>query len=189
MGALVDDMLELARLDQGRPLDHRPVDLAEIARDAGKDGAALDPERPIAVDTAAPVVVRGDAHHLHQVAANLVGNAIAHTEPGTRVVIRARREADLAIFEVSDDGPGMPPEVAARVFERFYRADSSRSRRRGGSGLGLSIVDAVAHAHGGVATVQTAPGAGTTFRIALPASGALRVSESRPIAVEPAQAQ
>ena len=172
MGALVEDMLELARLDQGRALERRPVDLAELARDVGKDAAVVDPGRPVEVEAEQPVVVQGDAHHLHQVAANLVNNALVHSGPGTPVRIRARHEQDHAILEVSDEGPGMSPDVAGRIFERFYRADTARSRRNGGAGLGLSIVDAVVRAHGGSVTVDTEPGAGTTIKVTLPSDDA-----------------
>jgi two-component system OmpR family sensor kinase len=168
MGGLVDDLLHLARLDQGRPIERGPVDVAALARDAARDAQAVDPDRPITVEADRPVVVDGDEARLRQVLANLVTNAVVHTEPGTPVSIKATRVGDDAVVEVADRGAGMPPDVAARAFERFYRADPSRSRHRGGSGLGLAIVEATVTAHGGSVALETAPGAGTTVRVTLP---------------------
>jgi two-component system OmpR family sensor kinase len=170
MGALVDDLLHLARLDQGRPLARSAVDLVAVAADAVRDARAVDPSRPIAAaGPDGPVLVAGDEARLRQVVANLVGNALVHTDPGTAVSLRVLRPADgEAAIEVHDDGPGMAPDVAARAFERFYRADPSRSRHRGGSGLGLAIVEATVRAHGGRVELVTAPGAGATVRVVLP---------------------
>jgi two-component system OmpR family sensor kinase len=170
MGGLVDDLLHLARLDQGRPIERAPVDVAQLARDAVRDAQAVEPERPIHVDADRPVVVSGDEARLRQVLANLVTNAVVHTEPGTPVTVRATRVGDDAVIEVADRGAGMEPDVAARVFERFYRADPSRARHRGGSGLGLAIVEATVTAHGGTVHLDTAPGQGTTVRVVLPLS-------------------
>ena len=133
MGGLVDDLLHLARLDQGRPLERARVDLSALARDAARDGQAVDQSRPITVQAGGPLVVLGDEHRLRQVLANLVTNAIVHTEPGTPVLVRATRQDDDAVVEVVDHGDGMDPDVAARAFERFFRADPSRSRHRGGT--------------------------------------------------------
>jgi len=130
----------------------------------------VHPERVLEADAPAPVVVEGDDGRLRQVVANLVGNALVHTPPGAAVRVRARLEGVDAVLEVSDEGPGMDAEVAQQAFERFYRADPSRSRHKGGSGLGLSIVDAITVAHGGRAELRTAPGKGTTVRIVLPAA-------------------
>lgn len=170
MGGLVDDLLQLARLDQRRPLERAPVDLAALVRDAAHDAQVLDRERPITAATESPLVVDGDEARLRQVLANLVTNAVVHTEPGTPVLVRASRAGDDAVVEVVDRGAGMPPEVAARVFERFFRADASRSRHRGGTGLGLAIVDATVAAHGGRVELDTTPGVGTTVRVVLPLS-------------------
>jgi two-component system OmpR family sensor kinase len=167
MGALVDDLLHLARLDQGRPLEREPVDLVAVAADAVQDAQAVEPDRVVRTRTDDAVVVLGDQARLHQVIANLIANALVHA-PGAAIEVQVRRDADLAVIEVSDDGPGMADEDAARAFERFYRADSSRSRHQGGSGLGLSIVDATVRALGGRSTIATAPGEGTTVRIELP---------------------
>jgi two-component system OmpR family sensor kinase len=170
MGSLIEDLLLLARLDQGRPLDHHPVDLGALARDAVADARVVHPERVLEADAPAPVVVEGDDGRLRQVVANLVGNALVHTPPDAAVRVRAPLEGVDAVLEVSDEGPGMDAGVAQQAFERFYRADPSRSRHKGGSGLGLSIVDAITVAHGGRAELRTAPGEGTTVRIVLPAA-------------------
>ena len=168
MGSLVDDLLRLARLDQGRELERAPVDLGAVVTDAGRDAQATDPERPVIVEVADRVVVAGDERLLRQVVTNLTGNALVHTDPDVAVTLRAAVEGDRAVLEVRDAGPGMRPEVAERVFERFYRADPSRSRHRGGSGLGLAIVHATVIAHGGEISVTTAPGEGTAFLVTLP---------------------
>lgn len=172
MGVLVDDLLLLARLDQGRPLERGAVDLAAVAADAVHDARAVEPDRPILLETASSAVVMGDDLRLRQVAANLLANARQHTPPGAAVRVGVRADNGTAVLEVADEGPGLFPEEAARVFERFYRADPSRSRNLGGTGLGLSIVAAVAEAHGGRARVESVPGEGTRFWVELPvASG------------------
>jgi two-component system OmpR family sensor kinase len=177
MGLLVEDLLLLARLDQARPLGQEPVDLLTVAADVVHAATAVHAathEVRLDADTGQglPVVV-GDDARLHQVVTNLVGNAVAHTPAGTRVDVRVRRRDDDVVLEVRDDGPGMAPDVAARVFERFYRADSSRTRTgtaTAGSGLGLSIVSAIVAAHGGAVDVDSAPGRGSGFVVRLPAA-------------------
>lgn len=171
MGALIDDMLLLARLDQGRPLERAPVDVAALVDDAARDARAVDPARPITATTDGPLVVLGDADRLRQVVANLVANALVHTPEGTAVELRASATGAAAVVEVADHGDGMSGEDAERAFERFYRADPSRSRHRGGSGLGLAIVHATATALGGTATLVSEPGCGTTVRVELPLAG------------------
>ncbi len=168
MGVLVDDLLLLARLDQGRPLDRTPVDLARLASDAVDDARAVEPERPITLETPSSLVVPGDEPRLRQVLGNLLANARQHTPAGTPVHVRVAAAGQAATIEVADQGPGLEPEKAARVFERFYRADPSRARAHGGTGLGLAIVAAVAEAHGGRAAVDTNPGRGARFRVELP---------------------
>jgi len=168
MGGLVDDLLSLASLDNGQPLRHDVVDLTPIMSDAASDLRATDPSRPVTVDAPRPVLVVGDENRLRQVAANLAANARRHTPPGTAVVLRTRSDGPMGVLEVADAGPGLPPEAAAHVFDRFYRVDKARSRAAGGTGLGLSIVAAIAEALGGRASLLTRPGEGATFSVAIP---------------------
>lgn len=171
MGRLVEDMLTLAKLDEQRPLQEVPVNLARLARDAGADAHAAWPERVVRVEIEAPdddLVVLGDEDRLRQVIANVVGNAFVHTGADAAVSLRVTTAGGAVTFEVSDTGDGMPSEVAERVTERFFRADPARARHRGGSGLGLSIVDATVTAHGGSFDVDSEPGRGTAIRITLP---------------------
>ena len=171
MGQLVEEMLLLARLDQQRELERSPVDLLRLATDAVHDTQALDPERPVGLEVegaAVPPVVLGDEARLRQVLVNLLGNALAHTPPRTPVTVRLAVRETTAVLEVEDTGPGLAPEQTARVFERFYRADTARTRAGGGSGLGLSIVRAVVEAHGGRVGVRSTPGRGSTFVVELP---------------------
>jgi two-component system, OmpR family, sensor kinase len=135
----------------------------------------MAPERTVRASTQDGVIVDGDEHRLRQLVANLVRNAVVHTPAAAAITVCARRDTEHAVVEVSDDGPGMAPDQAERAFERFYRADPGRARDRGGSGLGLSIVHAVATAHGGCAGITSSPDAGTTVRVELP----LAVAETR----------
>ncbi len=168
MASLVDDLLLLARLDEGRPLARDTVDLGVLGVDAAADARAVAPDRVVTAEVAEGVTVDGDEDRLRQVVGNLVGNALAHTPDGTPVSVRVRNGGALAVVEVHDDGPGMTAEVAGRAFERFSRADASRSRDAGGSGLGLAIVRAIVDAHGGDVVLESAPGVGTTVRVELP---------------------
>ncbi|MEU6234572.1 HAMP domain-containing sensor histidine kinase [Kitasatospora sp. NPDC047058] len=175
MGALVEDLLVLARLDEERPLDLAPMDLRTLAADALHDLVALDPSRPVALTgpdgsgSPGPAPVLGDEARLRQVVTNLVGNAVKHTPPGTPVRIGVGTTSGLCLLEVADSGPGLTADQAALVFHRFYRVDASRSRHDGGgAGLGLAIATALTHAHGGTLTLRTAPGTGATFRVELP---------------------
>lgn len=170
MASLVEDLLVLARLDQGRPLERHDVRLDQIADDAVRDARAVEPDRPVDLHAPEPVTVQGDDGRLRQVVANLLANARAHTPAGTPVHVSVRRDNGVARIEVADEGPGMPAEVAEKVFERFYRADPSRVRAAGGTGLGLSIVAAVAEAHGGRASVESEVGRGSRFVVEVPAS-------------------
>lgn len=172
IGVLVDDLLLLARLDQGRPLQRDVVDLAEITRDAVDAARVLEPERPLEVDAAGRVPVTGDAQRLRQVVDNLLANVRAHTPPGTPARVVASLDDGHAVLEVADEGPGLDPAAAERVFERFYRVDASRARTAGGSGLGLAIVQAIVEAHGGSVTVHGDEGEGATFRVLLDAAQA-----------------
>jgi two-component system OmpR family sensor kinase len=179
MGLLVEDLLLLARLDQQRPLARQPVDLLSLAGDAVHDARLLAPGRTVdlSVQPGAAFLVIGDEPRLRQVIGNLMSNALTHTPDGTPIEVsigsgtldpRLPDSPPAVTLDVTDHGPGMTPEQAHRVFERFYRTDQARTRATGGSGLGLAIVNALVSAHGGVASVRTAPGKGATFRIALP---------------------
>jgi len=173
MGGLVEDLLLLARLDQQRPLDHERVDLLEIASDVVHDVRIVAPERSIdlQVHASQPPVVMGDEARLRQVVHNLMANALTHTPEGTPIAVSVATtdgSEPAAVIEVADAGPGLSPEQADRVFERFYRADTSRSRDAGGAGLGLSIVAGIVAAHDGRVTVETGEGEGTVFRVELP---------------------
>jgi two-component system OmpR family sensor kinase len=135
MGRLVDEMLLLARLDQSRPLERGPVDLAVLAADA----VAVEPDRPLTLEADGPVVVQGDAERLRQVLGNLLVNVRRHTPAGAPATVRAEAEDDGAFIEVADTGPGLTAEQCAKVFERFYRADEARSRDQGGAGRGRRV--------------------------------------------------
>ncbi|MFC8600482.1 sensor histidine kinase [Isoptericola sp. NPDC057191] len=179
MSTLVNDLLVLARLDEGRPMRSEPVHLVTMARDAAQDLHALDPTRAVTVTGLAPgaappsdLVVTGDADRLRQVLTNLVGNVARHTPAGSPAELAVGRAPDgSAVLEVRDHGAGITPEQASRVFERFYRADSSRNRESGGSGLGMAIVAAIVGAHHGHVSVQETPGGGMTVRVLLPPAG------------------
>ncbi|TMB96895.1 MAG: HAMP domain-containing histidine kinase [Chloroflexi bacterium] len=171
MTGLVDDMLVLARLDQGRPLEQEPIDLQAIANDAVADARAVAPQRDIKLTSPGPVIVNGDDTRLRQVLGNLVRNAIVHTPPQTPIDVTLSTEDSVAKLAVTDHGPGLDPEEVDRIFEPFYRADPSRSRDSGGAGLGLSIVSAVVTAHGGHVMVRETDGGGATFEVELPLAG------------------
>jgi len=174
MGVLVEDMLLLARLDQQRPLERRPVDLLTLAADAVQDARIIAPGRAIdlSVGSATAFLVLGDEVRLRQVIGNLMSNALNHTPDGTPVTVAIlagpRDPVPSVVLEITDQGPGMPPEQAEHVFERFYRGDQARTRKAGGTGLGLAIVAALVTAHGGSVALRTAPGQGATFRVTLP---------------------
>ena len=174
MGVLVEDMLLLARLDQQRPLERRPVDLLTLAADAVQDARIIAPDRSIelSVGSATAFLVLGDEVRLRQVIGNLMSNALTHTPEGTPVTVRIlagpREPVPSIVLEVTDHGPGLSADQAERVFERFYRADQARTRKAGGTGLGLAIVAALVAAHGGTVALRTAPGEGATFRVTLP---------------------
>jgi two-component system, OmpR family, sensor kinase len=172
MTRLVEDMLLLARLDTGRPLEREAVDLSRLVVDTVSDAHIAGPEHRWSLDLPdEPVLVAGDEARLHQVLANLLANARTHTPPGTSVTVSLavahRPGADRAVLRVSDDGPGIPEWLQPEVFERFARGDSSRSRRMGSTGLGLAIVAAVVKAHDGTIELTSAPGE-TNFTVSLP---------------------
>jgi two-component system, OmpR family, sensor kinase len=168
MGVLVEDLLLLAKLDQGRPLERHPVDLSRLVTEMATDQRMLHGDWPVQLRITPGVEVVGDELRLRQAVGNLLANTRAHTPPGTRIVLSVEAHDGVAAIEVADDGPGVPADVMGRVFERFFRADPSRSRASGGSGLGLSIVAAIAEAHGGSVEVESPPAGGAVFRILLP---------------------
>ncbi len=206
MGLLVEDLLQLARIDQQRPLDMAPVDMLTLAADAVQDARIVAPGRPVDLEVApgAAFLVEGDEPRLRQVIANLVNNALTHTPASTPVRVKiasgtlvpprgpvggrdgsASAEAPVpvpaVVLDVEDDGPGMTTEQAQRVFERFYRADQARNRASGGTGLGLAIVHGLVTAHGGTVTVATAPGRGADFQVKLPLSPDAQADESEDV--------
>jgi two-component system, OmpR family, sensor kinase len=169
MGRLVDDLLLLARLDQGRPLVREPLDLCALAADAVADAQVADPNRPIAlVVPASDVRIEGDADRMRQVLANLLANASGHTPAATPVSVSVTTGDDGALLRVADLGPGIPAEALPHVFDRFFRADPGRSRDRGGTGLGLALVRSIVEAHGGDVELESGP-AGTVVTVRLPA--------------------
>ncbi|RAX44851.1 two-component sensor histidine kinase [Arthrobacter sp. AQ5-06] len=178
MGSMVEDLLLLARLDEQRPLQQKPVDLQLLAHDAVVDTQASDRTRPISLvglgdGPAAPAPVLGDQAKLRQVVGNLVGNALRYTPEGSPIELAVGiRTSDggqpLAVIEVRDHGPGISEDDASKVFERFYRADTSRTRETGGSGLGLAIVAAIVGSHGGSVRVEKTDGGGATLVVSLP---------------------
>jgi two-component system OmpR family sensor kinase len=183
LARLVADMLLLARFDEhslgttgepGPALELAPTDLRTLAADALHAVRALDATRPVAltgpdgVGAPASAPALADEARLRQVVTNLVGNAVAHTPPGTAIRIGVGTVGEDADLEVADEGPGLTPAQTAHVFERFYRADTSRTRATGGAGLGLAIVDSLVTAHAGRVEIDSAPGRGATFRVRLP---------------------
>jgi signal transduction histidine kinase len=167
MRRLVADLLLLARADAGRRAPRRPTDLAEIARGVAAEAAPLAADHDLEVDAEPGLAVEGTADDLHRLVLNLVENAVRHTPPGTRVRVSARREDESVVLVVEDDGPGIPADQRARVFERFVRGPGDAGS--GGSGLGLAIVRAVAESHGGdVAVEDGAGGRGVRFTVRLP---------------------
>ena len=168
MGALVDDLLTLARLDQGRPIRRDPVDLSRIAEHAVVDARAAEPGRPIVGAIDPGLVVAGDDDRIRQVIGNLLANVRVHTAAGSPFEVVARRADGSAEVRVVDHGPGIDDAHGASVFDRFYRADPGRSRDNGGTGLGLSIAAAVVQAHGGEIWHEPTPGGGATFVVRLP---------------------
>jgi signal transduction histidine kinase len=181
MSRLVAELLELARLDRESSLDLTETDLAALAVDAVADARAVEPYRPVSADVPPTLVVTADEPRIRQVLANLLGNVRAHTPPGTAVTVRVYPAGDGAVLEVSDNGPGMSDQDAARAFDRFHRGARGNGGPReqqavapeggaaAGSGLGLSIVQAIAAAHGGYVRLRSAPGAGTTVHLWIPA--------------------
>jgi len=169
MGALVEDLLTLARLDEVRDHVSQSVDLGELAADAAADAQATAPDRTITVDVQEPVTVAGDPDGLRQVLGNLLRNALVHTPAGTPVAVTVCRRADEAWLEVRDHGPGLPTSDSDAMFERFWRAEPGRERGKAGAGLGLAIVVRIVAAHHGHVQAANAPGGGARFLVRLPA--------------------
>ena len=178
MGILVDDLLALARLDEARPLELAEIDLAALAADAALDARAFDPERSVTVhaigsdEPPTALMITAEENKIRQLITNLMGNALRFTAPGSPLEIGVGRdESGNGVIEVIDHGDGIPAQVREKIFERFWRADSSRARETGGSGLGLAIVASIVSVHEGSIAVDETPGGGATFRVSLPANG------------------
>jgi len=167
MSRLVAELLELARLDRMSSLDLRETDLSLLVRDAAADATAVESGRPVYAEAPPRLVAVVDESRIRQVLANLLGNVREHTPPGTPVAVRLAEAGQGVVLEVADSGPGMTAENAARAFDRFHRGTTAPNDRAG-SGLGLSIVQAIATAHGGQAAIESAPGRGTRVRVWLP---------------------
>jgi two-component system OmpR family sensor kinase len=186
MGALVEELLLLAELDQGPPLKQEPVDMSAVLVAAVDAARACDPERPIEVESHSAPVVLGSDLRLRQVVDNLLTNARVHTPSGTPIHVRLAAEEASAVLEIADEGPGVSPHEVDRIFERFYRTDRSRTRSKGGIGLGLAIVRSVVEGHGGAVSYRPRPGGGSVFRVVLPlAPAADALSPGRVEAIAP----
>ena len=169
MGALVEDLLLLARLDQSRAIESKPVDIAHLIEETVASASAAGPDHLINVQMPKELFVLGDSDRIYQVFTNLLANARVHTPAGTSIQVIARQEEDGVYVSVADNGPGLSEADQKRIFERFFRADPSRQRlSQEGSGLGLSIVDSVMQAHGGKVGVSSKPGQGTVFTLFFP---------------------
>jgi two-component system, OmpR family, sensor kinase len=171
MTSLVEDLLLLARLDEGHTLQMETVDLAQIVRDALSDAYVTSPEHEWGAEgVEEPVLITGDISAIHQVVVNLLANARVHTPPGTSVDVRVKQSAHKTVLQVEDSGPGIPQDARKKLFERFARGDSSRARTSGSTGLGLSIVETIVRAHGGSVGLTSKPGK-TVFTVTLPVVG------------------
>ena len=168
MGVLVEDLLTLARLDEIAEAPHTSVDMTALASDAVDDARATAPDRTISFSADGAAVVRGDAHQLRQVLANLLRNALVHTPPGTAVAVSVEAAPDAVRVEVRDHGPGLPTGDTDELFERFWRAEGGRERGKAGAGLGLAIVAAIVDAHDGEVSAANASGGGAVFTVRLP---------------------
>jgi signal transduction histidine kinase len=168
MDRLVNDLLTLARLDEGLPLQIVPTELVGVAAEAVRTAATVGPEWPVQFTATHPVEVLGDPTRIRQVIDNLLANVRAHTPQGTPTSVHVDQVGSTARVVVRDSGPGMPAEDAARVFERFFRVDQARARAHGGAGLGLSIVQAIVTAHGGTVSAESSPGQGMAVTVAFP---------------------
>jgi two-component system OmpR family sensor kinase len=188
MGALVEDLLALARLDQLPEAARNPVDLSRLAGDAADDARAAAPDRSVELTADDEVTVLGDASQLRQVIGNLTRNALVHTPAGTAVELRVAVEGDDALLEVRDHGPGLPAGDTGALFERFWRADPGRERGPAGAGLGLSIVAAIVAAHGGRVSAENAAGGGARFTVRLPVRAPVPGEQPEPASLGPSSA-
>ena len=168
MGALVDDMLALARLDSAPAPQREHVDIARLARDAVTDARATAPQRQISLSAPGEAIVSGDPLELPRVLANLLRNALVHTPPRSPIEVTVLREHADVVLSVRDHGPGLPDVSPERLFDRFWRAEGGRGRGKAGAGLGLAIVDQIVRAHGGQVSALNAPGGGALFVVRLP---------------------
>jgi len=178
MTGLVEELLTLARLDEGKAIHFAPVNLTLLVENVAADLHALDPTRPISITicgsaiqsgiTAPAIIVEGDAEKLSQALTNLIGNVARYTAAEVPCEISLTDDANNATISVIDHGPGVNPGEETLIFDRFYRNDSSRNRLSGGTGLGLAIVAAIAAAHHGTATATPRPGGGLTITVNLP---------------------
>jgi two-component system, OmpR family, sensor kinase len=189
MDRLVSDLLTLARLDEGVPMEREPVELVALVSEAVHTATAVGPAWPVQFWAPHPVEVIGDKDRLRQVVDNLLANVRAHTPEGTTTTVRVDQIGDQAEIEVRDTGPGMPGDEANRIFERFYRSDPARTRTSGGSGLGLSIVVAIVEAHGGTVTASSAPGEGMAVTVGIPNGADLNGPVAAPAAADGALMQ
>jgi two-component system OmpR family sensor kinase len=168
MGALVEELLLLAHVDQTRPMEEEEVDLSSLVRDAVEDAHARERRRTLETSIEDGVFLLGDSGRLLQAVGNLIGNAFVHTPSEGPVSIEMTADDSSALLTVADSGPGLTPEALQHVFDRFWRGDPSRARQSGGAGLGLAIVAAVAQAHGGSVTAGNRPDGGAVFTLRLP---------------------
>ncbi len=189
MDRLVSDLLTLARLDEGVPMEREPVELVALVSEGVHTAIAVGPAWPVRFWAPHPVEVTGDKDRLRQVVDNLLANVRAHTPKGTTTTVGVDQVGDQAEIEVRDTGPGMPGDEANRIFERFYRSDPARTRTSGGSGLGLSIVAAIVEAHGGTVTASSAPGQGMTVTVRIPNNADLSGSYAVPAEADGAPVQ
>jgi len=168
MAGLVEDLLLLERLDEGRSLSSGPVDVSRLIDAVVEDASATHPLRTVCVDAPGPIMVEGDESSLRQVIVNLVTNSLTYTPPTATITVHAASLEDKVVLEVQDTGPGMSPHDASKAFDRFWRAEASRTRP--GSGLGLSIVAGIVAAHGGEVTLESDTNRGTEVRVVLPST-------------------
>jgi len=169
MGSLVEDLLLLARMDEARPVASEPVDLSHVVSECIASANAAGPSHPITSNIDPDIFVLGDNKRIHQAVANLLANARTHTPSGTKITVTVKSGKDDILVSVSDEGPGLSSTDQEKIFERFFRADPSRQRSSGeGSGLGLSIVDAIMKLHGGSVSVESELGRGATFTLTFP---------------------